>query len=87
MARRYEIRLAASAATFLRKLPLAIRERIGRAIDGLADNPFPSGMRKLKGEEHTYRIRVGDYRVIYDVVHEAVVVLILRIGHRKDVYR
>ena len=64
-----------------------MRVRISRAIDSLADNPVPPGARKLKGEERSYRIRVGDYRVVYDVLEEVVLVMILRIGHRKDVYR
>jgi len=64
-----------------------MRVRISRAIDSLADNPAPPGARKLKGEERSYRIRVGDYRVVYDVLEEVVLVMILQIGHRKDVYR
>ena len=87
MEKRYAIQLAASAASAFRKLPAALRARAGRAIDGLAENPFPAGVRKLKGEEHTYRIRVGDYRIVYDVLQASVVVLVLRIGHRKDVCR
>ena len=87
MPRLYTIRLAMSAARALQKLSPAVRVRLGRAIDGLAENPFPPGVRKLKGEGHTHRICVGDYRVIYDVLQEAVVVLVLRVGHRKDIYR
>ena len=48
---------------------------------------MPPNSRKLKGEEHAYRIRVGDYRIIYDVLQEVLVILVLRVGHRKDVYR
>ena len=87
MAKRYAIRYTTSAARALKKLPLPLRFRITRAVETLADNPFPPAVRKLKGEEHAYRIRIGDYRVVYDVVEDVLVVLVLRIGHRKDVYR
>jgi mRNA interferase RelE/StbE len=87
MPKRYAIRIAAAAARDLRKIPTTMRVRIARAIDGLAGDPFPPGVRKLQGEEHAHRIRVGDYRVIYDVLQEEVVVLVLRVGHRKDIYR
>jgi mRNA interferase RelE/StbE len=87
MPKEYAIRIAASAARALRKIPTAMRVRIARAIDDLASDPFPPGARKLQGEVHAYRIRVGDYRVIYDVLQEELVVLVLRMGHRKDIYR
>jgi mRNA interferase RelE/StbE len=56
------------------------------AIDGLAEAPQPPGMRKLTGTEQTWRIRIGDYRVIYDLYDEELVVLVLRVAHRKDAY-
>lgn len=87
MPKRYAIQIVASAARALQKTPKATRIRIARAIDGLAEDPFPPNSRKLQGEEHAYRIRVSDYRVIYDVLQEEVIVLALRVGHRKDVYR
>ena len=87
MPKRYTIRFGTSAARALQRLDVSLRVRISRAIDALADNPFPPSARKLRGEERSYRIRIGDYRVVYDVLEEVVVVLILRIGHRKDVYR
>jgi mRNA interferase RelE/StbE len=87
MAKQYAIRITESAARALRKIPTAMRVRVGRAIDSLASDPFPPGVRKLQGEEHAYRIRVGDYRVFYDVLREELVVLVLRVGHRKEVYR
>ena len=87
MARRYSIRFVESAARSLKKLPVGPRLRIAARIEALADNPYPPGNRKMAGEEHAYRIRIGDYRVVYDVLEEVIVVLVLRIGHRKDVYR
>jgi len=53
----------------------------------LSDDPFPTGSRKLSGYDDVFRIRVGVYRVIYDVADAALVIIILKIGHRKDVYR
>ncbi|MFZ0913203.1 MAG: type II toxin-antitoxin system RelE/ParE family toxin [Candidatus Korobacteraceae bacterium] len=87
MARRYSIRFVESAARSLKKLPAGPRLRIAARIEALADNPYPPGTRKMAGEEHAYRIRIGDYRVVYDVLDDAIIVLVLRIGHRKDVYR
>jgi mRNA interferase RelE/StbE len=87
MAQRYSIRFVESAARSLKKLPVGPRVRIAARIEALADNPYPPGTRKMTGEEHAYRIRIGDYRVVYDVLDDAIIVLVLRIGHRKDVYR
>ncbi|MFZ0707449.1 MAG: type II toxin-antitoxin system RelE/ParE family toxin [Candidatus Korobacteraceae bacterium] len=87
MKKLYTIRFGTSAGRTLQKLDLSWQVRISRAINALAENPFPLGARKLKGEERSYRIRIGDHRVVYDVLQDVVVVLILRIGHRKDVYR
>jgi mRNA interferase RelE/StbE len=83
----YSIRYTESAAQFLRESDARLRVRISTKIATLARNPFPPGNRKLKGAERAFRIRIGDYRVVYDVLEDVVVVLVLRIGHRKDVYR
>jgi mRNA interferase RelE/StbE len=61
--------------------------RLDAAIVGLADNQHPPGSKKLKGAEGLYRIRVGDFRVIYTVEAKQLVVLIVDIGNRRDVYR
>jgi mRNA interferase RelE/StbE len=84
---RYKIEIKESALKSLVEMPARQQLRIKRKIDVLAENPCPPGHRKIKGEEHTYRIRVGDYRVVYRVFETTVVIMILRIGHRKDVYR
>ena len=83
---RYSIEFVPSARRALAKLPLPMRKRIQVAIDDLADNPFPPGVKKLQGEDG-YRIRVGDYRVIYEVEQGRLTVLVIRIGHRREVYR
>lgn len=69
------------------KLPRDIQHRLDPALLALADNPRPPGCKKLQGREETYRIRVGDYRVIYRVEDDRLIVLVIEIGHRRDVYR
>jgi mRNA interferase RelE/StbE len=71
----------------LRKLPSSMADRIVEAVENLAENPFPHGVEKLSGSEHAYRIRLGDYRIVYEVVRESKLVEIQRVRHRKDVYR
>jgi mRNA interferase RelE/StbE len=71
----------------LRKLPSSAANRIVAAVENLAENPFPHGVEKLSGSEHAYRIRLGDYRIVYEVVTESKLVEIQRVRHRKDVYR
>ena len=67
-------------------IPKKIRERLLVAIRLLADDPRPSGVKKLKGYDYTYRIRVGDYRVIYKIQDEEMLILVLSSVHRKDAY-
>jgi len=71
----------------LRKLPKQIITKIFKEIEVLKSNPFPPGAGKLSGAEHLYRIRVGDYRIVYEVQVAAKHLLIHYIRHRKDVYR
>ena len=71
----------------LRRLPSAVVERVVKAVESLAGNPFPHGVEKLSGSEHAFRIRLGDYRVVYEVVAELNLVEIQRVRHRKDIYR
>lgn len=68
-------------------LPEPARRRVDAAILALADNPRPNGCRKLAGEEGQWRIRVGDFRVIYQVRDAVLLVLVVRVGHRREVYR
>lgn len=82
----YEIEWKRSAVKELKQLPKEMIARILQAVTKLADDPFPAGVKKLVGSEHTYRIREGDYRVIYDVLSKTLVIEIVRVGHRKDVY-
>jgi mRNA interferase RelE/StbE len=83
----YRIEFARSATKDLRAIDRQWIPRIISAIDGLADDPMPSSCKKLAGSEHTYRIRVGDYRIVYDVHSTKLVVSVIRVRHRRDAYR
>lgn len=83
----YEIQWKQSAERDLRNLDRQQIPRIVRAIELLADNPFPHQSHKLRGTEQLYRIRIGNYRVIYQVDTEAKTVVIYYIRHRREVYR
>lgn len=82
----YEVRLHPEAVRAFRRLRGAVRDRIETAIDGLAANPRPRGTTKLAGRDD-FRIRVGDYRIVYAVDDTERLVLIARIAHRREVYR
>ena len=83
----YSVLFLAAAARQVKKLPAPARSRVLRAVGELAVNPRPPGARKLVGEESAWRIRVGDYRVMYDVIDDELTVTVVRAAHRRDVYR
>jgi len=83
----FEIQWRRSTRRDIRSLPAQEVMRIVAAVEALAEEPFPHGAQKLTGSEHTFRIRVGDYRVVYEVVTAARMVEIQRVRHRKEVYR
>jgi mRNA interferase RelE/StbE len=85
----YRIEMLPSAVKELARLPRHDQEAVSGAIDGLADNPYPAGSQKLKGNKNPalWRVRSGDYRIIYQIEREEIVVLIVKIGHRREVYR
>jgi mRNA interferase RelE/StbE len=68
-------------------LPSPVRERIIKAIRALTDEPRPPGCKKLSGEHHAWRIRIGDYRVVYEINDTSTSLEIRVVAHRKDVYR
>ena len=76
-----------SAYRELRRLDRQVISRILRSVELLASDPFPPGARKLRGGRNTYRIRVRDYRVVYEVIGSQHDIRIVRVRHRKDVYR
>lgn len=83
---RYELRFGASVAKDLRGIPRADVERILARIEALRDDPRPQGSEKLTAQER-YRIRQGNYRIVYGVEDAALIVEVIRIGHRQAVYR
>jgi len=83
----YTIEFSHRGARQFKDLPKQVQVRLKTKIDALSENPRPRGVEKLKGEDDLYRIRVGDYRVIYQVKDKALIVLIVKIGDRKEVYR
>ncbi|MEO5715719.1 MAG: type II toxin-antitoxin system RelE/ParE family toxin [Luteolibacter sp.] len=83
----YRVEVAKGVEKDLRKIPAKDVARIIGAIEKLADNPQPQGSVKLSGYDIEYRIRVGDYRVIYQIHDSVLVVLVIEVGHRKDIYR
>jgi mRNA interferase RelE/StbE len=68
-------------------LPRSIQIRLVRAVYALADDPRPAGCKKLVGDKNLWRVRVGDYRILYEIHDKRLLVLVVRVAHRKDVYR
>jgi mRNA interferase RelE/StbE len=83
---KYQVRIIPSAEKEMNKLPALIHRHISRKILLLEDNPRPRGAKKLSGREE-YRLRAGDYRVLYTIDDKAHVVTVFAVGHRREVYR
>lgn len=83
----YRIEVSATAERQIRKLPRADQVSVVRVIQTLATEPRPSGCRKLSGYDDAYRVRVGRYRVLYSIEDRRLIIIVLRVGDRKDVYR
>jgi mRNA interferase RelE/StbE len=83
----YKIEWKRSATKELEKLPRLMISKIVSAVDNLSSDPYPQGVRKLVGTEASYRIRIGDYRVLYNIIENKLIIEVIRVGHRKDVYR
>lgn len=82
----YRVELTTAAARQVRKLPRPARDRVIEAISGLREDPRPAAAKKLVGEQTAWRIRVGDYRVIYDIFDGDLLVTVVRAAHRREVY-
>jgi len=84
---KYTIRIHKHALKELELLSVKINRQISAAIDKLADNPRPHGCKKLKGEyEYMWRIRIGDYRILYTIEDKIKIVEIRKVGNRKNIY-
>ena len=83
----YHLELAATAVRQLKKLSSDVRNSIIKHMDKLKKNPQGIGVKKLVGMENLYRLRVGDYRVVYTLDDTILLILVVKIAHRKDVYK
>ena len=83
---KYRVEFTTAAARQVRKLPRPARDRVLDVIESLAEDPRPRTARKLVGESGAWRVRVGEYRVIYDIMDVALTVTVVRAGHRREVY-
>jgi mRNA interferase RelE/StbE len=83
----YKIEFSRKAERQFKDLTNQIQKRLKPKIDALAQNPRPRGVKKLEGEDELYRIRVGNYRVIYQVRDDVLIVLVVSLGDRKEIYK
>lgn len=83
----FRIELTKSAAKALKAIPKTAQKRITKKIESLAEGPPEPAKTKMKGDNPFHRVRVGDYRIVYEIQNEILLILILKIGHRKEVYR
>jgi len=84
---RCTVEIARRAVKAIAQLPRAEQQRVRAAIDLLADEPRPPGCVALAGEESVYRVRVGDYRILYEVIDDRLVIHVVRVAHRREAYR
>ena len=88
MPKTYKVELHKSCTKDLKKIPQTNKKQIQKSILALANTPRPEGFKKLKGaKDPLYRIRCGDYRVVYTIRDKVLLVIVIEIGHRKDIYR
>jgi len=83
----FEVIIKPAAEKQMDRLPAKVRARIVAALEELRTDPRPTGCMKLAGEDALWRIRVGQYRVVYKIADESLVLLVVRVAHRRDVYR
>lgn len=83
----YRIELSPAAARQLRKLDGAARRRVQAAVELLASDPRPPSAKKLVGGDGEWRVRTGDYRIVYEIHDGVLVVLVLAVGHRREIYQ
>ncbi len=83
----YQVQVAPAALRQLRKLDPTARRRVQAAIELLAEQPRPSGAKKLVGGDGEWRVRTGDYRIVYEIHDAVLLVLVVAAGHRRDIYQ
>ncbi|MEH2177316.1 type II toxin-antitoxin system RelE family toxin [Nostoc sp.] len=83
----YEVKFSRGAKKQFRKLPIDVQQRIQTKINDLAIEPRPNGVKKLQADDNSYRIRVGDYRVVYEIDDDVLIVTVIKIGHRSEIYK
>lgn len=83
----YRVDLTRSAEKDLRRIDRSGVASVYQALERLGDDPRPHGSKKLVAADRTYRIRVGDYRIVYEIEDEALVILVIRVAHRREAYR
>ena len=83
----YSIEFLPTALKELSKLPLEVQQRIADRIDELKTNPYPPGIKALKSGDGRLRLRVGDYRVIYRIEADNLVIIVIKVGHRRNIYK
>jgi mRNA interferase RelE/StbE len=83
----YEVSLTPAAARQLRKFDPQVRRRVQAAIELLATEPRPPAATRLVGGKGEWRVRTGDYRIVYEIVDEQLLVLVLTVGHRREIYQ
>ncbi len=84
---KYTVEFKQSASKTLRKLPRSVQKRIVEKLTKMEDALPPMNETKLKGNNPFHRVRVGDYRIIYEIENDILVILVIKIGHRKDIYK
>lgn len=83
----YSIEFLRTARKELSKLPEDVQQRIAEKIDELQANPHPPGVKALKNGDGRLRLRVGDYRVIYRIESDRLIIIVVKIGHRRNIYK
>jgi mRNA interferase RelE/StbE len=83
----YKVELSRTAMKALEDLPKGDLQKISKKIDGLETNPRPHKVEKLSGSDDLYRVRCGDYRIVYQIFDKKLIILVVNIGHRREIYR
>lgn len=83
----YQVEITPAAKRQIKKLVRPTQELIIQRLEQLADNPRPPGVLKMEGEENLYRVRVSDHRIIYEIQDRVLLIVVVKVGHRGDVYR